>query len=274
MYLDLFNDEGVGMPKIKPITKSEFVGRHWGRYTDYTFAANDAIVPLVMQELPKAQLTMPIGFAFKEDQAFPVAVQSLQPGTNMFVGQDGRWLGRYVPAAYRGYPFMLADTEDGKQVLCIDEESGLISDAQGEEFFTSSGEMSKAVSDVLNFLQQVQRDRQRTLQICAVLKKHDLLQPWPIRVKVEEGAEEKNVEGLYRVDEKALNQLEYKAYKEVSQAGALPLVYCQLLSMQHLQDVARLHSLHQQKAATASEVPDVEEIFGEKSADDLFSFDF
>src|SRR6056297_3439037 len=119
------------MAKIKPITKSEFADRHWQRYTDYKFAANDAIVPLVMQELPKAQLSMPIGFAIKDEQAFPVAVQSLHPGTNMFVGQDGRWLGRYVPAAYRGYPFVLADTEDGKQVLCIDEESGLISDADG-----------------------------------------------------------------------------------------------------------------------------------------------
>jgi len=262
------------MAKIRPITKSEFAGRHWRRYTDYAFAANDAIVPLVMQELPKAQLTMPIGFAFKDEQAFPVAVQSLQPGTNMFVGRDGRWLGSYIPAAYRGYPFVLADTEDGKQVLCIDEESGLVSDAQGEEFFTSTGEPSEALGNVLNFLQQVQRDRQRTLQICAVLQKHDLLQPWPIKVKLEEGAEEKNIEGLYRVDEKALNQLEYKAYREVSQAGALPLVYCQLLSMQHLQDLARLHSARRQKATTASEVPDVEEIFGEKSADDIFNFDF
>lgn len=262
------------MAKIKPITKSEFAGRHWRRYTDYKFAANDAIVPLVMQELPKAQLTMPIGFAIKDEQAFPVAVQSLHPGMNMFVGQDGRWLGRYVPAAYRGYPFVLADTEDGKQVLCIDEESGLISEAEGEEFFTSAGEPSKALSDVLEFLQQVQRDRQRTLQICAVLQKQDLLQPWPIKVKLEEGAEERNVEGLYRVDEKALNQLEYKAYREVSHAGALPLVYCQLLSMQHLQDLARLHSARRQTAAATTKVPDVDEIFGEKSADDIFSFDF
>jgi hypothetical protein len=261
------------MAKIIPITKSEFADKCWQRYSSYAFAVKDAIVPLVMQELPKAQLTMPIGFAIKDEQAFPVAVQSLQPGTNMFVGQDGRWLGRYVPAAYRGYPFVLADTREGKQVLCIDEDSGLISDAEGEQFFDADGEPGKALSDVLKFLQQVQRDRQRTLHICSVLQKHDLLQPWPIKVKVEEGTEEKNVEGLYRVNEKALNQLEYKAYTEVSQAGALPLVYCQLLSMQHLQDLARLHAARQKQTVT-SEVPDVDKIFGEKSDDDIFNFDF
>lgn len=261
------------MAKIKPITKSEFAGRHWRRYTDYNFAANDAIVPLVMQELPKAQLTMPIGFAIRDEQAFPVVVQSLEPGSNLFVGREGRWLGRYVPAAYRGYPFLLADTEEDRQVLCIDEDSGLISDTEGEEFFNQEGELSKALSSVLEFLQQVYRDRRRTLHLCSVLQKHELIQPWPIKLKVGKDGEEKSIEGLYRVDEKKLNHLEYKAYREVSQAGTLPLVYCQLLSMQHLNDLARLYTTRRQQETQTSEVPDVEKIFGEKG-DDIFSFDF
>jgi hypothetical protein len=58
----------------------------------------------------------------------PVAVQGLAPGQNLFVAPDGRWLAAYTPAAYRGYPFQLAHAENGQQVLCFDEESGLITD--------------------------------------------------------------------------------------------------------------------------------------------------
>lgn len=262
------------MANIKPVTKSAYAHKYWQRYTSYAFAATDAIVPLVMQELPRAQLTLPIGFSIKDEQAFPVAVQGLQPGTNLLVGADGRWLGAYVPAAYRGYPFVLADTEEGKQVLCIDEDSGLISEADGESFFTSEGNPAKALSDVLGFLQQVHQDRRRTLQLCSVLQKHNLIQPWPIQIKVE--SEEKRIEGLYRIDEKALNVLEYDAYRDVSKAGALPLAYCQLLSMQHLQNLARLSEARQQQTyeQSGTEVPDVEKIFGETADDDIFSFDF
>jgi hypothetical protein len=261
------------MADIKPVTKSAYAHKYWHRYTSYAFAATDAIVPLVMQELPKAQLSLPIGFAIKDEQTFPVAVQGLQPGTNLLVGSDGRWLGPYVPAAYRGYPFVLADTEEGKQVLCVAEDSGLISDSEGEAFFTSEGEPAKALSDILAFLQQIHQDRQRTLHLCSVLHKHDLIQPWPIQLKV--GAEEKRVEGLYRIDEKALNTLEYEAYLEVSKAGALTLAYCQLLSMQHLQNIARLSEARpqQEHEQSSTEVPDMEKIFGEK-ADDIFSYDF
>lgn len=260
------------MSKIVPVSKSKFGTKYWRRYSSYSFAAGDAIVPLVMQELPKAQLSLPIGFSIKDGQAFTVAVQSLKPGVNMFVGADGSWRGRYIPAAYRGYPFVLADTEDNKQVLCIDVDSDLVSDTEGEPFFTSEGEPGKALGEVLAFLQQIKQDQQRTLTLCEVLQKHDLLQPWPITVKFD--TQEQRVDGLYRIDEKALNALEYDAYKEVSKAGALPLAYCQLLSMQHLQDLGRLHNEQSKQKGSAATVPDVDKIFGEKSDDDLFNFDF
>ncbi|MDD2556742.1 MAG: SapC family protein [Desulfuromonas sp.] len=260
------------MAKIVPITKTEFGAKLWRRYSSYSFAAGDAIAPLVMQELPKAQLSLPIGFALKDGQAFPVAVQGLKPGVNMLVNADGSWRGRYIPAAYRGYPFVLADTEDNKQVLCIDADSDLVSDTEGEPFFTPEGEPSKALSEVLSFLQQINQDRMRTLEMCKVLQKHNLLQPWPIKVKFD--TQEQQVDGLFRVDERALNALEYDAYKEVSKAGVLPLAYCQLLSMQHLQDLGRLYSDALKQQGTTPEVPDVDKIFGEKVDDDLFNFNF
>ena len=39
------------MPRYELITKSSFAAQAWRRYDSYAFAANDAVVPLVVQEL-------------------------------------------------------------------------------------------------------------------------------------------------------------------------------------------------------------------------------
>src|SRR5690606_39363180 len=126
-------------------------------YVSNSFASAYSLSPLVAQELPRACLAMPIGFVRSDNQYQLVAVQGLAPGKNLFVAPDGRWIGPYVPAAYRGYPFVLANTEDGKRVLCVREDSGLVSEVQGEgePFFDEEGNPSKPVQDVLNFLDQV-----------------------------------------------------------------------------------------------------------------------
>ncbi|WP_442595323.1 SapC family protein [Parapusillimonas sp. JC17] len=244
------------MANLQAVSKERHAGKRWQRYSSYSFAAADAVAALVVQELPKACMSLPIGFISMEDRYVPVAVQGLAGGKNLFVAPDGRWLGGYVPASYRGYPFALANTEDGQQVLCVIEDSGLISELEGEVFFDEGGQPSKAVSDVLNFLSQVAANRQATQNICAVLQKHELIQPWLIKLQTEAG--EQTVQGLFRVDEAALNALSAEALDEVRKAGALPMVYCQLLSMQHLQKLGQLAQQHAAAQASSLQTADGE----------------
>jgi len=237
------------MPRYQAISKTEFTNLRWQRHSNWLFAAADAVTPLVLQELPKAAMSLPIAF-IKQDETFsPVAVQGLQPGQNLLVSADGRWVGPYTPASYRAYPFALATAENGELVLCVDVESGLVAEDKSERFFDESGEPSQAVKDVLNFLQQVADNRQRTLRACAVLEQEDLLKPWPIAIKKPDG--EQTVEGLYCVDEAKFNNLDADALYRIHQADALPLIYCQLLSMQHLQTLAKLLEAHAQNKADA-----------------------
>lgn len=226
------------MPDIQVVSRERYASKCWQRYTSYSFAATDAVAALVVQELPRASMVMPVGFIAVEDGFMPVAVQGLQPGQNLYVATDGRWLGEYVPAAYRAYPFLLANTQDGQQVLCMNEDSGLLMDTEGEAFFNEDGEPSQPVKDVLDFLTQVAGNRQLTQRICAELQKHGLIEPWPLKVHNEVG--EQNVEGLHRIDEAALNRLPAEAFEALRQTGALPTIYCQLLSMQHLQKLGQL----------------------------------
>jgi hypothetical protein len=239
------------MPYYQAISQSTHANLHWKRYNTYPFAAQDAVAPLVVQELPRAAMALPVAFIEQDGHFIPAAVQGLQPGQNLFVAPDGRWIGPYTPAAYRGHPFAIASTPEGQQVLCVDADSGLISDTEGEAFFDEQGQPSQPVKDVLNFLQQVNANRELTQRLCAALQAEGLIQPWPITLKGESG--EQTVQGLYRIDEAKLNSLSSEALHRIHQAGALPLVYCQLLSMQHLQMLGKLAEAHAQAKAQSQQ---------------------
>lgn len=259
------------MSNIQPVTKSSYAGKRWQRRTSYAFAASDSLVPLVNQELPKALFSLPVGFIFRDKQAFPVAVLGFRPGRNLLVSTEGRWLGSYVPAAYRAYPFSLAKTDDGRQILCIDEDSGLVSTTKGEPFFTEEGEPTREINQILDFLTKVESNRQATMRMCEILQHHELIQPWPIKIRSEEG--EKPLTGLCRIDENRLNKLDRDSLDQVRQAGALPLIYCQLLSMGNLQMLAGLAKQAEGKTdkRESVEAPDLNSLFG--SEDDMFRFE-
>ncbi|ARU01687.1 SapC family protein [Yoonia vestfoldensis] len=220
------------MPRYELITKTGFAAQGWRRYDSYAFAASDAVAPLVVQELAKACMSLPIAFIRQNDAFVPHAVQGLEPGRNLFV-VNGKWVAPYTPAAYRGYPFALAKGEDDQLHLCIDMDSGLV-DADGDQpFFDAAGEVAQPVKDALNFLQQIHNNRAVTQRVCAALAAEDLFQPWPLKVQTPAG--ERNIDGLFRIDEARLNSLDPEALARVQKAGGLPVAYCQLLSMGNIQ---------------------------------------
>lgn len=238
------------MPQYQALSKNIHAGKHFKRYSSYQFASHQSIVPLVQQELAKASMSLAIGFVQHGEGFMPVAVQGLLPGKNLLVAPDGRWLGEYTPAAYRGHPFALLPNELGQWVLCVDTDSGLLSDTEGEALFDVEGEPTQTVKEVISFLEQIAHNRQVTLAICKVLAEHQLIQPWPIKVQMPEG--EKAVTGLFRIDEAALSQIDASALKALQHAGALQMAYIQLLSMQHLGKLAewaKLHAQHEQSHA-------------------------
>jgi len=226
------------MTDYHAITRERHGHQHWLKPSGHRFAGGDALCLLVAQELPKAMLCLPIGFIVEGEQFLPVAVQGLTRGQNLLVAADGRWLTSYIPAHYRGYPFLMAPTEQGEQVLCIDEASGLLCDSGGEPFFNEDGTPAKSVLEILAFFNQIEANRQLTRRICAVLQQHGLIQPWLITVHGEQG--EQQVEGLFRIDESVLNALTAESLSEVRTVGGLTVAYCQLLSMQHLSTLGTL----------------------------------
>ena len=141
------------MPRYELITKTGYAAQGWRRYDSYAFAAADAVAPLVVQELAKACMSLPIAFLQQNDAYVPHAVQGLEPGRNLFV-VNGKWVAPYTPAVYRGYPFALAQGEGDQLHLCIDMDSALVGAGEGfdQQFFDDAGEAAQPVKDALNFL--------------------------------------------------------------------------------------------------------------------------
>lgn len=253
------------MPDIKVISKEEFSSKRWKKIDSYAFMANDTICPITMQEVPKAMFQMPIGFAKVESGYGLVTLLGLKPEQNVFVDPKGRWLSSYMPAILRSYPFLLAHEEnkEGRLVFCIDADSGLVSENEFDEpYFDEEGELSEQLKSILSLLEAVYTNRLATERICNTLDEMELLKPWNIQVELD--GSPLQLEGLFCIDEPALNNLGNDDYLKLRACNALPIAYCQMLSMQRVPDLA-----YRCNALSDSEVTSkAEEISFDSFADD------
>lgn len=209
------------------------------------FAERENVAPIGISEFPKAMMTMAIGFMTIYNKLTPIALQGLVSGQNWFVAPDGKWLGSYIPAIYSCYPFRLVKAENNELVLCIDEASGLVTDTSGttgEAFFDDKNNPSPVISRIVTDLTNIEQDAQKSQLVCSVLQKYSLLEPWAIQLKADAGLQ--TIEGLFRINERALNSLPADALVELRDSGALLVIYGQLFSMQNLQKLGKLASIY------------------------------
>ncbi|RIX44181.1 MAG: peptidase [Rhodocyclales bacterium GT-UBC] len=227
------------MYNYQPVILDTHQGKSWQRYTNFSHAAGDAICPLYGVELARAALSMPLAFVEVNGEFIAVAITGLVKGVNLLVNADGRWLTPYVPALVRSYPFNLGVTPTGARSLCVDADSKLVVDSKEfEPFFNEDGTLPQAIVEVMQFFKELEGSRQATADSIAALKAAGVIVPWDLRVK--SGDVEAGIEGLFRIDEAALNALGDEAFLSLRKNGALAVAYSQLLSMPHLQTLAGL----------------------------------
>lgn len=210
----------------RPVSFAAHGRKRLQKHTSFTFAAADTLVLLTTQELPKAIMTMPVAFARKDGHFLLVGVLGSRQNTNKFVGRDGRWLGAYLPRAYRHWPFALNTGAAEQAVLCIDESSDQLSGLAGEPLFEKNGKPAGCLEAALKDLTTFEAERGATQELCNLLDRHGLIKAWPAPVL--EGA---TAHGLYCIDEQKLNSLGATALHGLRRSGGLVTAYCQLLSM-------------------------------------------
>lgn len=223
------------MPQFTAVSRERHATARWSRPRNMAYVRHDPTVPLVMAELSKAIPTVPVAFIAAGGAFQLVAVLSLVPGQNMCVTPDGRWLLGYMPAAIRAFPFRMLLPEGGAEpILCIDERCELLPGeaSDGEAFFNADGSISAALEPVLRFHAELERNRAVTQLAVGALQQANLIVPWTITIRSGDG--ERAIEGLYKIDEAAMNDLPVDAFDKLRAVGALPIAYGQLFSMNQL----------------------------------------
>lgn len=251
--------------KLIPITPEAQFNKYWQRFTSYSFARSSQLATLVAAELRPALQSLPLAFVQQQERLYIVAVLGVDPGENLYVNELGQWEGGYIPSTFRGYPFKLARKEE-QLILCVDEESGLISEQGGEPFFDENGALAQPTRKVMDFLTKVEQNRYVTQQAVDALSEAGVLVQWDPVVRTEN--EERTIPGLFRVDEKAMNQLDDQAFLALRSAHALSLAYAQLYSMINIQILAKLYESKKKEQQKVQDF-DVEMLFGD---DDIIRF--
>lgn len=164
----------------------------------------------------------------------PVVVLGLRARENLFIGEDGTWQGRYVPAFVRRYPFVLAELPGQSLAVCIDEACEGVNDAEGEPLFDAQGQDTPFLRNALDFLAACQREHLRTDAFCQRLEQAGLLTEMNARADLVDGRSF-SVQGLLVVDEKKLLALPDAQALALFRGGELGLVTMHLLSLSNLQ---------------------------------------
>jgi SapC len=250
------------MVKIVPVDRQRHAGKGWRRPSGCLFAAADALAPLVGLEFARAAGTLPIAFVEQSGRHQPVAIMSPVPGRNLFVAPTGQWLGTYMPAGLRSYPFRLIRVEGSDSMtFCVDEDSGLIVDADDttEKLFEADGSPPAALKAMIEFLQQVEQNRALTDLAVAALAQAALIEPWPLTVKI--GDQQVTANGLHRIDQTKLNALDEATFLKLRKSSSLILAYAQLISMHSIVTFENLATIQQQIAQRAKPLPSTSLLF-------------
>ncbi|MCR5873514.1 SapC family protein [Phenylobacterium sp. J426] len=201
----------------------------------FKFAKAGHAIPLTVGEFPLAAVTGPIIFVGEEK--LPIAVMGLNANENMFVQENGLFEpGVYIPAYVRRYPFVFAnDTANNQMVLCVDRNAEFIVEGGDLPFFDEKGEPTQYTQQCIEFCNNFEIERQRTMSFVQLLKDLDLFETKTAQFTPTNPdgspAEPQKIAEYFGVSEEKLNKLPTEKLVELRDNGALGQIYAHLLSL-------------------------------------------
>lgn len=200
----------------------------------YEFARKTTSVLLAGIEFAEAGREYPIVFVRGEDKKMrPVVLLGVSNEQNLFVDESGKWNSRYIPAFVRRYPFVMAEGEPGKLVVCIDEECQALNNEQGDLMINAEGQLEPRMQEIMQFLENFQKEFVRTELMIQLLDDLDLFVEQSARFDTKSG-EVFQLNAFYLIDEAKFNQIADDKLPGLFHSGALGLAYLHLASLGNL----------------------------------------
>jgi len=204
----------------------------------YEFARNVNSVPLMAVEFPSAAPEYSIVFAGTDAAPMPAVILGVRGNQNLYLGADGAWQAKYLPAFVRRYPFVFSSTDDGKTfLLCVDEAfPGFNREGRGQRLFGDDGKPAPYVDNVLKFLQEYQTQYLRTQAFCKKVRELELLEPMQAQISTSTG-EKLSLGGFWAVNRARLKALPGDKLAELAKTDELELLYLHVQSMRNFNNL-------------------------------------
>lgn len=225
---------------------------------DWGFSADVTAVPLMAVEFIAAAAEYAIVFTEVGDDVLPAVVLGMRGAHNVYLGGEGRWSARYIPAFLRRYPFVFATVPGAKGLAaCIDESHpGVNREGRGERLFDHAGKPTTYVRQVMQFLREYQAQFERTRRFGNKVRELGLLEPVRAQVSSARGAK-LTMSGMSSISRRKLRELSAEAHMELARSDELELLYLQMFSLRNFATVKEklLGRMQQEIAAVHAEAP-------------------
>jgi hypothetical protein len=188
----------------------------------------------MLQEFVAAAPHYPIFFLQSADSKdyHPVSVFGLVENQNLFI-KNGKFEGAYVPAAVRAYPFTLAQANDDQLILCINEESDIVSKTEGQPLFDAEGKATEFFEGVNNFFKEFIDANNVSRNITAQLAEMGLFKADGLQYRDAAGAE-RRVNGFFVIDREKFDALTDEQFLSLRKFGVLPAIYAHFSSLERI----------------------------------------
>lgn len=232
------------MAKSEPVTLS--VEKHGALrlkpLQDYRLFKHLHLVPVVFQEFYGLATEFPLVFVRNSEtgEFIPVAMMGLSQGKNLYC-QTAQWEPVVLPSSFTLTPFSVQQLaeNDADTVIGIDEDSPLLSESEGERLFDDEGNRSQLLQQRIDRVIEVTKQSLQARAVCAQLAEQKLLVTKPLKLQDNPQTPRYEVEGVYLIDEDALDKLDDEAFRALRSRGMLPIIYSHLTSLQQIRRLAR-----------------------------------
>jgi hypothetical protein len=211
---------------------------------NYAHVSNQNMAPLLASEFIPASTNFPIVFVKQQETGKfkSVGLLGLNAKENL-VFANNKVRSNYIPVNIRRYPFAAGGkvVDESEMILCIDENSALLNEKEGVQIFDEDGKPSEATQQVTNMLTDILAKDAATDIFITFLVENDLLQPAEVTLTLgEEG--ERQLNGLYKVDEEALNELSDDLVLTLYKRKYFAAIYAHLASLSQFDRLLQLKS--------------------------------
>ena len=205
---------------------------------DFSFAREVNSVPLMAAEFDLASSEYAIVFAGVGEEAMPAVLLGVRDNENLYVGPDGAWSAKYIPAFIRRYPFVFSSDDSSRFTLCLDEEfHGVNRRGVGERLFDADLQRTQYLQNVLGFLQAYQAQFEATRAFARRLLDLNLLEPMQAQFALRNG-QRMTLGGFMTVNRERLRALAGDALARLAASGDLDLIYAHLHSQRNFTPTA------------------------------------